>query len=83
MVAVPNAPLFNNDFPLKSTASIPTQAGRNRVKHTNNTQQVGGGKAQLETYTALLDVADYDPEQTPLTFPRDTSGNGGPAFART
>lgn len=114
MVAVSNAPLFNNDFPLAYDASLNDAAAhdavaiaaigaaagetatatRTRIKASGGNNDIPHARATLETYTVInrattaTDVANLKAEVTKrplgtLAFPRDLSGNGGPAFTRT
>lgn len=75
-----------------AAAGASTVASRARVKHNSSRSGDNGGQMQIETInpinrnSAAADVTEMKKKFTlknaQLVFPRDLSGNGGPAFTR-
>lgn len=76
-----------------AAAGTSTVVNKARVKHSTSTEPERYGTRVVETEalinrnSAAADVTEmkrvFTKKRPSLTFPRDLSGNGGPAFTRT
>lgn len=82
------------DVTVGAAAGATATVNQARIKGSNAQLDTNAGKVTLETFntinraTTATDVANLKkqlsrPNSASLTFPRDLSGNGGPAFTRS